>query len=444
MNWVGSSRRACSCWLLVAVLCLVGRGARAQAEVQPPQAAAPVPSPPAPQPQRDRDAPVISLLTFGPGDEAFAKFGHNALLLHDPTEQGESRDLVFNYGTFAFNSPLLALDFLKGNLRYWLSVSSLQRTVMAYRAANRSVFVRRLALAPEQAREVARFLYVNAEPENRYYRYDYYRDNCSTRVRDVIDRIVAGGLARASQGTTPFSYRDHTRRLTEGSPLLYFGLDLAMGPYIDRPLSEWEAMFLPAELDAKVLKLPLEDAGKARPLVGATRTLFKATRTDPPAVPTLSIGRFLVPGLVLGALLYALGRVRSRWAGWAFAASTAVLGLLAGLAGALLIALWAFTDHEVTYYNQNILLCPVWLVALPVLAWDLARAVPRRARLVVAWFAAAGASALIALLIQVVAPSSQHNGPALALLAPLWIGAALGAWERGGRPTFKHIVRARD
>jgi hypothetical protein len=381
---------------------------------------------------------------MGPGDEAFAKFGHNAVLVHDPTEKGEARDLVFNYGTFAFNSPLLALDFLKGNLQYWLSVSSLQRTVMAYRAANRSLYVRRLALTPAQAREVARFLYVNAEPDNRYYRYDYYKDNCSTRVRDVIDRTVGGALARASQTATPFSYRDHTRRLTEGAPLLYFGLDLAMGPYIDRPLSEWEAMFLPAALDAKVQELQIEQGGSTRPLVSTSRTLFKATRADPPATPTLSIWRFLLPGLVLGVVLYALGRVRSRWAAWSFAASTALLGLLAGLAGLLLIALWGFTDHEVTYNNQNVLLCPFWLVALPALSWDLARVAPRRGRLVVAWYAAAGVSALLALLIQLVAPASQHNGPALALLAPLWIGAALGAWERGGRPTFKHIVRGRD
>lgn len=423
------------------MLCLLGaRGAQAQGE---PPLAAEAPAPSLPQP-RERDTPVISLLTFGPGDEAFAKFGHNALLVHDPTQTGEARDLVFNYGTFAFNSPLLALDFLKGNLRYWLSVGSLQRTVMAYRAANRSVFVRRLALTPERAREVTGFLYENAQPENRYYRYDYYRDNCSTRVRDAIDRILGGALAQASQGTTPFTYRDHTRRLTEGSRLLYFGLDLAMGPYIDRPLSEWEAMFLPAELDRKVMQLRIDEGGKSRPLVSASRTLFKATRSDPPATPTLSIWRFLLPGLLLGGALYALGRVRSRWAGWTFAASTALVGLLAGLAGVLLVALWAFTDHEVTYNNQNILLCPVWLLALPFLSWDLARVAPRRARLVVAWFAAAGASAVLALFIQLVAPSSQHNGPALSLLAPLWIGAALGAWERGGRPTLKHTTRARD
>jgi uncharacterized protein DUF4105 len=411
------------CWLWALALCLlVGHAARAQAP-------------------RDPDAPVISLVTFGPGDMAFAKFGHNALLVHDPTRPGDARDLVFNYGTFSFDSPLLALDFLKGDLRYWLSVSTLARTVAAYRANNRSVFVKQLAYSPEQAREVERFLYENAKPENRYYRYDYYRDNCSTRVRDVLDRSVGGALQRASQGLTAFSYRDHTRRLTEDSPLLFFGLDLAMGPYIDRPLTEWEAMFLPEAVDAKVLTLNVDEAGQAKPLVKNDRTLFKATRVDPPAAPTFSLLPWLFGGLALGGLFYALGRTPRTWARWAFAASTALVGLIAGLAGALLIALWAFTDHQVTYWNQNILLCPVWVLALPVLSWSLARKEPRRLRLVVGWFYAAAASALLALVIQLVAPSSQHNGPALALLAPCWIGAALGAWERGGRPTFKHIVR---
>jgi hypothetical protein len=390
---------------------------------------------------RDPDAPVISLVTFGPGEMAFAKFGHNALLVHDPTRRGDGRDLVFNYGTFSFDSPLLALDFLKGNLRYWLSASTLSRTVAAYRANNRSVYLRELAFSPEQAREVERFLYENAKPENRYYRYDYYRDNCSTRVRDVLDKTLAGALQRASQGATPQTYRDHTRRLTQDSPLLFFGLDLAMGPYIDRPLTEWDAMFLPAEVDAKVMTLSIDHGGQSQPLVKNARTLFEATRENPPATPTFSLVPWLLGGLALGALFYVLGRVPAAWSRWSFAASTALVGLIAGLAGALLIALWAFTDHQVTYWNQNILLCPVWVLALPVLSWDLARKAPRRTRLVVAWFYSAALSALLALLIHVLAPSSQHNGPPLALLVPCWVGAALGAWERAGRPTFKHIIR---
>jgi uncharacterized protein DUF4105 len=413
----------CLCWLLAGVLwVLVGQDARAQSA-------------------RDRGAPMIALITFGPGDQAFAKFGHNAILVHDPTRAGEGRDLVFNYGTFSFDSPLLALDFLKGDLRYWLSVSTLARTVAAYQANNRSVFIKPLALGAEQAREVERFLHENAKPDNRYYRYDYYRDNCSTRVRDVLDRTLGGALQRASQGLTAFSYRDHTRRLTQDSPLLYFGLDLAMGPFIDRPLTEWEAMFLPAEVDAKVMALTVDTGGESRPLVENARTLFRASRVDPPAAPAAAVWPWLLGGLAMGAGLYGLGRARGAWARWAFAATSALLGLVAGLAGALLIALWAFTDHQVTYWNQNILLCPVLVLALPVLSWKLARRELRQTRLVLAVFYAAAASTLLALLIQLVAPSSQHNGPALALLAPIWIGAALGAWERGGRPTLKHILR---
>ncbi|MGH9896492.1 MAG: DUF4105 domain-containing protein, partial [bacterium] len=197
-------------------------------------------------PPTDQGAvPTVSLLTFGPGDQAFAKFGHNALWVHDPSRPPESRDIVFNYGAYSFDSPLLVLNFLKGDLRYWLSVSTLSRTVAGYRAANRSVFAKQLALTPAQAQEIVGLLYENAKPENRYYRYDYYRDNCSTRVRDLLDKTLVGALERASRTSTAYSYRDHTRRLTQDSPLLFFGLDLAMGPYVDNPITEWEAMFLP-------------------------------------------------------------------------------------------------------------------------------------------------------------------------------------------------------
>lgn len=391
-----------------------------------------------------RSTPVVSLMTFGPGDQAFAKFGHNALLVHDPTRPPGNRDLVFNYGTFSFNSPLLAVDFLKGDLQYWLSVSDLARTVAAYRAANRSVMVKRLALSPEQAREVVRFLYDNAKPENRYYRYDYYRDNCSTRVRDLIDRAIGGALRDGSDAVTPYSYRDHTRRLTVDSPLLFFGLDLAMGPAIDRPITQWEAMFLPMELDAKVADLSVARSEGSVRLVSDERVLFRAERPDTPASPAISLWPWLAGGLALGTLLYAAGRARPAAGRWAFALGVSLFGLLAGAAGALMLVLWGFTDHEVTYANQNVLLCPFWAIALPFLAVDLARAQPRRPRLLLWWFAAALASVLLALLIQLVAPASQHNGPALALLAPAWLGAGLGAWERLGRPTFRPRVRPRE
>ena len=384
--------------------------------------------------------PTVSLLTFGPGDQAFAKFGHNALLVHDPSRPPESRDLVFNYGAYSFDSPLLVLDFLKGDLRYWLSVSTLSRTVAGYRAVNRSVFVKQLALTPAQAQEIAGLLHENAKPENRYYRYDYYRDNCSTRVRDLLDKTLGGALERASRTSTAYSYRDHTRRLTRDSPLLFFGLDLAMGPYIDHPITEWEAMFLPMEVDGKLTKLEIDHAGQRVPLVKNQGVLFSAIRPELPETMSVPIWPWLLGGLALGAGFYTLGRMRNRWGHLGFAASTGLVGFIAGAAGMLLIALWAFTDHRVTYWNQNILLCPVWALALPVFALDLGRTQPKCSRLSLRWFGATGLCALLALAIQVVSPSSQHNGPALALLAPCWIGAALGAWERLGRPLTAQLA----
>ncbi|HVZ30972.1 MAG TPA: DUF4105 domain-containing protein, partial [Polyangiaceae bacterium] len=108
-------------------------------------------------------APTIGVVTFGPGDAAFAKFGHDAILVVDPSQPPSTRQLVFNYGTFSFNSPWLAVDFLKGQLNYWLSVSSLDRTLAAYKATNRSVYVQLLALPPDTARAIAAFLHENAK-----------------------------------------------------------------------------------------------------------------------------------------------------------------------------------------------------------------------------------------------------------------------------------------
>ena len=297
---------------------------------------------------------------------------------------------------------------------------------------------------PPKPKRSSGLLHENAKPENRYYRYDYYRDNCSTRVRDLLDKTLGGALERASRTSTAYSYRDHTRRLTRDSPLLFFGLDLAMGPYIDHPITEWEAMFLPMEVDRKLTKLEIDHAGQRVPLVKNQDVLFRTIRPQLPETMSVPVWPWLLGGLALGTGFYTLGRMRNRWGHLGFAASTALVGFIAGAAGMLLIALWAFTDHRVTYWNQNILLCPVWALALPVFALDLGRTQPKYSRLSLRWFGATGLCALLALAIQVVLPSSQHNGPALALLAPCWIGAALGAWQRLGRPlTAQFAARLR-
>jgi hypothetical protein len=414
------------------VLLLAGRA-------QPSRAAQAV-APRAPASARALQAPTISVLTFGPGDQTFSKFGHDALWVHDPAQPPKRRDLVYNYGTFRFDSPWLILDFLKGRLSYWLSVSTLERTVESYRAANRSVSAQELALSLEQIAALNAFLKENVKPENAYYRYDYYRDNCATRIRDVLDRHLDGSLRAASTARAPLTHREHTRRLTVDSPILFFALDLALGPKIDEPVSEWDEMFLPARVEAKLDQL--KNAG-GEPLVRARRTLFEATRAPVlEAAPGFRWG-WLLLGVALGGAWVALGRLERSWARWSIAVGLGVTGLVGALLGCLLLVLWLLTDHEVTYWNANVLLCPVWVIVLPALARDFARPVPLHAALMMRLVGAAAVAALLALLLRIVVPGSQHDEPALSLFVPHWLGAFAGVWMRAGRPLPKWLASAR-
>jgi hypothetical protein len=375
--------------------------------------------------------PRISVLTFGPGDQTFSKFGHDALWVHDPRKPARQRDQVYNYGTFRFDSPWLILDFLKGRLNYWLSVSPLDRTLASYRAANRSVSAQELALDREQLDAIIAFLNENAKRENASYRYDYYRDNCATRIRDVLDRHLGGALRAASSGPGRLTYREHTRRLTVDSPPLFFALDLALGPLIDRPISEWEEMFLPARVEAKLAQLT---TAAGEPLVRRRFTLFEAKR-DPPLedAPSFRWG-WLFLGVAVGAALCVASRFEGRWARASLAAGLAVVSFVSGLLGCLLLVLWLLTDHAVTYWNQNVLLCPFWVIVIPFLAPGFARAKPRHSGLMMRLVAAAAAASLLALLLRAVLPFSQHTGPALSLFVPGWVGACAAVWMRLGRP----------
>lgn len=387
-------------------------------------------------------APKVSVITFGPGDETFSKFGHDAILLSDPRQPPQRRELVFNYGTFRFDSPWLILDFLKGKLSYWLSVSTLQQTLGVYRRANRSVSVQELSMTPEAARALSAFLYENVKPENAYYRYDYYRDNCATRIRDVIDRFTGGRLAAASHGPAGLTYRQHTRRLTVGAPFLFFGLDLAMGPLIDQPVTEWDEMFLPSRVAAKLEQVT--DANGA-PLVREHYSLFEAARpAEETGMPGFRWG-WLALGVALGAFSYVLGKLPGGVARILQALGISLVGVLAGLLGAALLVLWLLTDHDVTYWNQNVLLCPIWALALPVLAFDFARQKPRRPRLMMNLVSACVASALLSFLL-LLSPLRQSTGPAVSLFLPTWLGIGLGVWERLGRPAlgFLSLRRGAD
>jgi hypothetical protein len=376
----------------------------------------------------DPPPPTVTLLTFGPGYGVFTKFGHNALLV----EHGASkRALVYNYGTFRFDSPWVALEFFVGRFRYWLSASPLPMTKLGYRLAERSMLAQELDLAPERARELEARLIENLKEENKYYAYDFFFDNCSTRLRDLVDDATEGALARSYRSiSAERTFREHVLRLTARTPPLRLAVDFLIGPVADRPRSVWEEMFLPEVLHAAIRDVTIERDGTRRPLVRRKYTILEAAqRSPPPEKAPSNLPVLLISGLSLGVAAWALGRGgtgasprRTQALGW----YVGLLGAAAGLLGAILLELMIFTDHTATRWNANVLAFPPFALVLVALAPGLARGSPRalrRARFVAA---ACLATTLAGLLLAVSPFGVQMTSPFLAFALPLWIGIALG------------------
>jgi Domain of unknown function (DUF4105) len=363
----------------------------------------------------------VSVLTMGPGDHPFTRFGHNALLL----EWANGRDAVYNYGTFEFDGLQGARDFMAGRFRYWLSVGALASTLRAYGAAGRSLTAQELSLTDDERARLLRALTENALPEHRYYAYDYYRDNCSTRVRDALDSVLDGALRRQVSGAGRFTYRQHTLRLVGQAPLLYFGLDSALGRPTDRPLSRWEELFLPRELQDELSRLARP--GSSEPLVRAERLLLTAQRaplpTEPPrrTLPYAALGASL--GLALAGL--GVGASQARFARATLGAFTLLLGLLLGLLGSALLV-FQLSKHWAAHDNPSLLACPPWALGLTWYGAQLARG--RRSW--PALRALLGASLLTSAALLVLAVPSPHEAlRQAALYVPLWAGWLYGAWR---------------
>jgi hypothetical protein len=375
------------------------------------------------------DELTISVLTFGPGDHPFFKFGHNAILVHDVSRNDSRRDMVYNFGTFGFESWTLIPNFFQGKLQYWLSIQSLAGTIALYREENRTIIEQELELTPKQRREIADSLWANALPANKYYKYDYYQDNCSTRVRDAVDKVIGGRIKAASTPPAGMSWRSHTRRLTADDLPVYLGLHAAMGSFIDQKITVWEEMFLPVIVQDTLRKVTVVGPdGAEKPLVKRERQILDAPGRPPlrTAPPGWSL-RMFIAGSAIGGIFYALFQSQQRKpARIVLGVLLAFFGLVLGFLGCLFCAFWFFTDHQVAYHNENILQSAPWLLGLVAAGVQLARGKPSGARVRLLLVAAAGASVL-GLVCKVLPWFRQDNAEIIALMLPIWVGAAAGA-----------------
>lgn len=373
----------------------------------------------------------ISVITIGPGALVWERFGHNAIMLQN-TRTGEA--VWYNYGMFDFGARDFWPRFLKGDMRYWMQGGDVRLELPFYFRSNRTVWVQELDLEPAQRLELQRFLEWNALPENKFYHYDYFLDNCSTRVRDAVDRVIGGAIAAQTRdvpaGTT---FRSETRRLTESSLPVYVGIQLGLARPTDRPISRYEEMFLPMALHRYLRDITVTGAdGKSHPLVKSERTLFTSTATPPPMQPPTWWPWFLLAGLVVGGALYATSRSleTSAFARAGFFALGGAWTLFAGIGGLVLAALWGLTDHWATYYNENLLqLSPVALLlafTLRRVAWRARE--PHRIAERLAIFIAV--SSLAGLVLKALPGMSQVNGEIIAFALPVNLALAAATIRR--------------
>lgn len=368
----------------------------------------------------------VSVLTFGQGDAIFERFGHNALRVRD-TASG--LDLAYNWGMFSFEQPNFLGRFLSGDTQYWVEAIPTDWLVQVYAEQDRQTVEQVLDLTPAQRVQIAQAVARNAREEHKYYRYDYFLDNCSTRLRDAVDAVLGGALQRRYAAIrTEWTFRSEAVRLTAADGLAQAGIDIALGTPADVPMTAWQAMYVPMRLRdyLRDVTVPSPD-GSARPLVREERVLHEARRAAEAVERRgLSLGAW---GPVLGAWMLLLAPVSAaarRRTRVPAAVMAALFYGIAGILGLLLLGMWAGSAHVFWYRNFNLLLFSPLALAAAALA---PRAILRGALDAPArWIVVAVlAMAAVTLVLSPVVP--QALGGPLLLALPAHIGLAIAIWR---------------
>lgn len=341
----------------------------------------------------------IALLTCSPGSELYSLFGHSAMHVFDPEN---NINHVYNYGTFSFNDDFY-FNFAMGKLNYRLSKEKFQNFLYEYQYYERGVYVQELNLNQEQEQKVYEYLEWNYKPENRYYLYDFFYDNCSSILRDVLEKSLGDQVqfADLTKDSHP-SYRDMIDEYLVYHPWGDFGIDLGLGLPCDKIPNSREYMFLPYEL---------MDAYEHATLNG--QPLVKSKSTILPERGLVKIWSIFDPipiFWVFFALIAAITAMEWRDKKRTVAVDV-VLFIVIGAVGALIFFLWFITDHNATANNFNMLWAwPTHLFAIPLLFKDKTRK---------AYFTAYGAVLLVTLLSFAFLPQAMHLATIPLMLAML-------------------------
>ena len=389
---------------------------------------------------------LIKIAVISPGSEIYMWWGHIALVVQD-TRLGTTK--LYNWGTFTYPGKSFIMDFINGRVRYMVSSGYIDVNELAAQGWEITAYTLDLdRKGKEQALAYAEY---SVQPENCYYNYDEFRDNCSTRIRDLINFGTEGQFGAFFSGfptpvTThlsdplpaPLTIRQQIRRFTWSRPFSDWYLNLLMGQNFDRKMTSWEAMFLPAEVARNINDFSYtDDSGNERKLVsnveviGASKNSRSIPDTPPAAWPFAAI-----TGLAGAVLIFLFIIIRKRYHSLGrilLGLSQSLFGLLLGISGCIVLLGLVLVKNEFTSHNVNLLLLnPLLLLAVPLgifTAMGHGKGVPRHMRgkkswiypdlyLRVLWIYVLVAGC-ITMLLQMTHSTSQQNQAALCLILPI-------------------------
>ncbi len=290
----------------------------------------------------------ISLLTCSPGNEVYSVYGHSAIRVKDVTRDF---DLVFNYGLFDFSAPSFLYRFAKGHTDYFLGVKEFSNFVEEYIADRRSIYEQVLNLVQDEKQQLFDFLLWNARPENRVYRYNFFFDNCATRIRDIVMQQAEGEVKFPVKTQNQKTFRDLIKEYHSKMAWLNFGIDLVVAAPSDQNASAFDEMFLPHYLMLHFNNTVIQSGNETRPLVKSTRMVYRTPETSP-------VGAGLPGPLVVfgGMLLIVAGLSANQFINrrTIYLIDYFIFGLT-GLAGFIMWWFVLFSEHPAMAPNYNLL-----------------------------------------------------------------------------------------
>ena len=290
---------------------------------------------------------LISVLTCAPGDELYSKFGHSAFRVQDFDKQ---YDVVYNFGVFDQQQPFFYLNFAKGKMSYKLDKSNYKYFYRLYEYENREVKKQTLNLTSQQRKKIISFLENNAKPENATYQYDFFYNNCATKIRSVLETVFPNEIIFNNDHiTTSYTMRDLINNNVPCNSWANVGINIALGSVIDYKATSDEYQFLPEYIFKGLNNATINSTA----LITETATILE---TDEKRIIKKSFS-LLSPyavlsliGLLVIFITYSDFKKNVRTKALDF-----TLLFITGFTGVFSLLLWFATNHTTTAANLNIL-----------------------------------------------------------------------------------------